>query len=281
MKIYDFVYYGWKCYMEAGMSILCYGLGSKRRLLDGFSKVLSKEGHCSMSVYGFKSKIDSTMIIFKVAKYILGLDNENLCVYEMLHKLSEPNIFHNQPLFIILHNIDGIGLRTKYHQDILSRLVISTNIRIVASFDHMDTPIIWDRSLVLKYRWIYYHLPTYETYLQELSHMTIRSKITEKNKATLGENIQINKQFPKATMKILSLLIEFTKTEKYKDGITFESLSLLCRTNWILSNKDTLKKIIQKLLDENIVGKRWKQQTKLFYNLLKKTTQNKFMNQSN
>jgi origin recognition complex subunit 2 len=268
--------------MEAGMSILCYGWGSKRRLLDGFSKVLSKAGHRSMSVYGFKPNIDSTRIIFKVAKYILGLDNVNFSVSELLRKLSEPNILHNQLLFIILHNIDGIGLRTKYHQDMLSQLITSTNIRIIASFDHMDTPIIWNRSLILKYRWIYYYIPTYENYLHELRHMTIRSKTIGKNKTTLGGTFQALKQLPSAKMKTLSLLIEFTNTKKYKDGITFESLLSLCRANWILSRTDTLKNIIQELLDQDIVEKRWKHQTKLFYSLVKKkSAQKNFIKQLN
>merc|ERR1712226_358173 len=109
------------------------------------------------------------------------MGNVNFSASELLRKLSEPNIFHNQPLFIILHNIDGIGLRTKYHQDMLSQLITSTNIRIVASFDHMDTPIIWDRSLVLKYRWIYYYIPTYENYSHELRHMIVRFKIIGRN----------------------------------------------------------------------------------------------------
>lgn len=72
---------------------------------------------------------------------LLGLDcptNPNDCL-ELIEKILKSNL--DDRLYLIIHNIDGIMLRSSKAQNILAGLATISNIRIIASVDHINAPL--------------------------------------------------------------------------------------------------------------------------------------------
>lgn len=69
---------------------------------------------------------------------------------------------------VVIHNIDGPGLRDYETQQYLARLAACTHIRIVASIDHVNAPLYWDRNMAhAQFNWCWYHVPTFSPYKVE------------------------------------------------------------------------------------------------------------------
>lgn len=72
---------------------------------------------------------------------LLGLDcptNSNDCL-KLIEKILKNN--SDDRLYLIIHNIDGIMLRSNKAQNILAGLATISNIRIIASVDHINAPL--------------------------------------------------------------------------------------------------------------------------------------------
>lgn len=54
---------------------------------------------------------------------------------------SHYNRKRNDPLFIIVHNLDGTMLRNEKAQNILSKLASLESVHMIASLDHINTPL--------------------------------------------------------------------------------------------------------------------------------------------
>lgn len=72
---------------------------------------------------------------------LLGLScptNSNDCL-ELIEKILRDN--PDDRLYLIIHNIDGIMLRSSKAQNVLAGLAAIPNIRIIASVDHINAPL--------------------------------------------------------------------------------------------------------------------------------------------
>lgn len=64
--------------------------------------------------------------------------NPNDCL-ELIEKTLKANT--DDRLYLIIHNIDGIMLRSNKAQNILAHLATIPNIHILASVDHINAPL--------------------------------------------------------------------------------------------------------------------------------------------
>lgn len=64
--------------------------------------------------------------------------NPNDCL-ELIEKILSNN--PDDRLYLIIHNIDGIMLRSSKAQNVLASLAAISNIRIIASVDHINAPL--------------------------------------------------------------------------------------------------------------------------------------------
>jgi len=89
-----------------------------------------------------------------------------------------------KPIYLVIHNLEGAGLRNRLAQETLSTLVAHSKvrhnndndnvggvnaIRLVASFDHVDAPAtLWNVQTSANFRWIWKEVHTHRPYTQEL-----------------------------------------------------------------------------------------------------------------
>jgi origin recognition complex subunit 2 len=102
------------------------------------------------------------------------------------------------PIFLVIHNLEGFGLRNRLAQETIASLVAYSKvkhcgvnaIRLVASVDHVDAPaMLWNASTMALYSWIWKDVHTYRPYVQELvmlSKEEINTSSSKKRRSSGG-----------------------------------------------------------------------------------------------
>ncbi|KAK7060584.1 Origin recognition complex subunit 2 [Paramarasmius palmivorus] len=139
--------------LRAGFNILCYGFGSKRRLLNEFAvERCSKAGHVVVA-NGFQPDFNFKEML-RAVENVPGFSSfssqtSSNSVESQVQRIRE---FFNQHaskkghLYIVIHNIDSPILRAPKTQSLLATLAQSPGIHIIASIDHINAPLIWSSS---------------------------------------------------------------------------------------------------------------------------------------
>lgn len=138
---YDSYFTKWLLLMNEGYNILLYGLGSKRNLLQSFhSKMLADKP--VIVVNGFFPTLTIKDILEAITSDILDLNVHSANFHELVDIIEEEfSYLPDTHLFLIVHNLDGTMLRNNKAQNILARLAKIDNIHLLASIDHINTPL--------------------------------------------------------------------------------------------------------------------------------------------
>ncbi|CCD22897.1 origin recognition complex subunit 2 NDAI_0A07430 [Naumovozyma dairenensis CBS 421] len=183
--------------LSQGFTLLFYGIGSKKSLLEEFSlKYLSpklayvreannqKNESLSLSdiikpptdgipcvvINGYNPTINYREVFSDISSILYPADltrNDlkfwgNLVILQ-IQKMNE--FYKTQPpdikLIIVVHNLDGPVLRKAAFQTMLSSLAMIRQIAIVASVDHIYAPLLWDNTRAQNYNFIFHDVTDY------------------------------------------------------------------------------------------------------------------------
>lgn len=138
---YESYFTKWLFLMNEGYNILLYGLGSKRNLLQAFHrKVLANRP--VIVVNGFFPTLTVKDILEAITGDVLDLSVHSANFHELVDLIEEEfSYLPDTHLFLIVHNLDGTMLRNSKAQNILARLAKIDNIHLLASIDHINTPL--------------------------------------------------------------------------------------------------------------------------------------------
>ncbi|KAJ7598620.1 origin recognition complex, subunit 2 [Mycena floridula] len=172
--------------LSAGFNVLCYGYGSKRDLLNKLAK-----RHCSKAGYtvvanGFQPDFTLKELL-KSIETLPGVTDSQLGSSSPESQTRRIDDFFNKSsarhLYIIIHNIDALPLRAAKAKACLSQLAMNPHIHIIASVDHINSPLLWttseitarksdaDRSSSIRgYSWLWHDLTTLAPYDRELAY---------------------------------------------------------------------------------------------------------------
>lgn len=246
-------YEQWEEELDQGFSLLCYGFGSKRRVLNDLVKErLSKRGHCVVinghfpgtAIRDVLAQIEDNLGIPQdtpaPAAAITPLERSAFRTYAYF--LPDTAISANRkrswpispaPMYLIIHNIDAPGLRSPRSLGILSLLASSPRIHLIASFDHLHTPLLFSSTLTdtpphdyppgswegtplasRGFNWIYHNVTTYDDYDLELTYQRLSASssiggITSSSVGGISEEgaLQILRSVPPMALRLLKLLL--------------------------------------------------------------------------
>jgi len=175
--------------MAEGFNLLLYGFGSKRRVLNHFAMdYCSKAGYVVVA-NGFRPdftmkdlliSIENVPGISSLEVLSATVESQAKRIYDFFAESSQ-----KRHLYIIIHNIDAAPLRSAKAKSCLALLALNPRIHIVASIDHINTPLLWASSEVSArkqevntsgfvpsrgFAWLWHDLTTLASYDFELAY---------------------------------------------------------------------------------------------------------------
>ena len=144
------LYARFMCELLQGFNILCYGLGSKRQILNQFATdYCQKQGHVVV-VNGFQPESSLKDVLNSIENIpdIQELDLSATTVERRTKRIYDFFISSEVDLYIIIHNIDATPFRATKTRSALAFLAHNTHIHLIASIDHINAPLLWSSSEV-------------------------------------------------------------------------------------------------------------------------------------
>lgn len=123
-----------------GFNILVYGLGSKRYLLDEF-RTRYLDGKNVIVVNGYFPGLTIKEIFNSITDGVLEHSGTFVNTVEQLEFIEQEFSSTRVEAYVIIHNMDGPSLQFSREQEVLCRLAAAPGLHVVASTDHINTPL--------------------------------------------------------------------------------------------------------------------------------------------
>lgn len=160
-------FHEWSVALATSESVLLYGLGSKRKTLTSFGKYLSREGDV-VRLDGYNPGVNLSQF-FNLLRLSFGGSNLGDGTFESSSAKKQSTLLGNLfaverslPLFILINNIDGLGLQSHLAQEALANLKTCSKrsngsfmIRIVATIDNVNSALtLWSPLVEHDFNWV-------------------------------------------------------------------------------------------------------------------------------
>ncbi|KAG6434013.1 hypothetical protein SASPL_105633 [Salvia splendens] len=250
-------YAEWVFMLRCGFGLLMYGFGSKKGLIEDFASTALTD-YSVVVINGYLQSINLKQVTVALAELLM----EQLKTQRKLENyLKNQQPFHTQSMddlisfldgphwddgesfvCVVVNNIDGPALRDSESQQYLARLAACSHTLMVASTDHVNAPLLWNKKMVhTEFNWYWYHVPTYAPYKVEgiffppiLAHSG--SAQTVKTASIVLQSLTPNAQ------------------NSYCEKLT--CLCNLCRERFLVSSQITLNAHLTEFKDHELVKTR-------------------------
>jgi len=164
----------WRFQIDSGFNLLLHGYGSKIKIASQFCRDYCDDGIC-ISIKGFNPTATSQGLMTTILDHFYKQSKHDGDYRANPSRSDQMKIIKHlfagtiDKMYILIHNIDGINLRNLNQQTILSELASISNIHMIATIDNVSSPRLWDYTLKTRYNWISHHVPTFESYVTEIT----------------------------------------------------------------------------------------------------------------
>ncbi|XP_017084579.2 LOW QUALITY PROTEIN: origin recognition complex subunit 2 [Drosophila eugracilis] len=255
MEEYRSYFPKWMCILNEGFNILLYGLGSKRQLLQSFHReVLEKQ--TVLVVNGFFPSLTLKDMLDSITSEILDAGISPANPHEAVDMIEEEfSLIPETHLFLIVHNLDGAMLRNIKAQAILSRLARVPNIHLLASIDHINTPLLWDQGKLSSFNFSWWDCTTMLPYTNETA---FENSLLVQNSGELALS-SMRSVFSSLTTNsrgIYMVIVKYQLKNKGNatyQGMPFKDLYSSCREAFLVSSDLALRAQLTEFLDHKLV----------------------------
>ncbi|KAJ3261973.1 Origin recognition complex subunit 2 [Boothiomyces macroporosus] len=172
-----------------------------------------------------------------------------------------PNISLKPVLSKIISDVimydEGPGLQNEQSQRILSQLAACKSIYFIASFDNINTPLLWDNTKLSNFNFIWHDLTTFEPYLIETSFET---NILGKNKTNSFQGTKyVLDSLTSNAKQIFLLLAEhqlsvMESKASSNDGLSFQTFYQRANESFLCTSQLTFKTLLTEFKDHEIIS---------------------------
>lgn len=242
-------YQHWRFLLRQRFSLLFYGLGSKRSLLEAFAEEALTDGGV-LVCDGLAPGINAKQVLQAVAGALTHRSCKSHSHSELLSLIvSEPPC---RQLYVLLHNIDGPGLRAGEEQLWLSRLSQAPAVRLVASVDHVNAALLWNSRVAAAFNWLWVDGTTYAGYDAETAHVapiitSCKQSATKRGATTVLASLVSNAR------EVFKVLAAQQLQDPSAAGVSFPVLLRIVRERYILSNEHGLKSVLAEFRDHELI----------------------------
>ncbi|GAV62705.1 ORC2 domain-containing protein [Cephalotus follicularis] len=270
---YKALYSKWVFELRCGFGLLMYGFGSKKALIEDFASTALKE-YSVVVINGYLQSINMKQAMIAIAGVLWdqlknkGRDSSgsfpkgqqpfsSQSIDSLLAFFDGPQVEENDCcVCVVVHSIDGPALRGAEFQLLLARLASCSHIRIVASIDHVNAPLLWDKKMVhTQFNWCWYHVPTFAPYKVEgiffpliLAHGNTTQ--SAKTAAIVLQSLTPNAQ------SVFKILAGYQLSHPDEEGMPMDNLYTICRERFLVSSLVTLNSHLTEFKDHELVKTR-------------------------
>ncbi|KAF9551327.1 Origin recognition complex subunit 2 [Mortierella hygrophila] len=269
--LYEEQFSQWFFELVSGFNLLIYGYGSKRQLLTQFATTMLTDAPLII-INGYFPTVTIKEILDKISSTALnysgptGSLQEQVAFIRAYFAQPERDI---QKLYLLIHNIDGSGLRAEKTQSALSLLASCPHIHLIASIDHINANILWDTVKSARFNWVWHELTTFRPYLTETSFensiMVRQGELGARGIQFVLASLTSN---GKGLFRVLAehqIQSETNPddnnggasnggTKNYMDlGMAYNALFKKCQENFLVSNAVTFRTQLTEFRDHRIV----------------------------
>ncbi|KAM4551473.1 origin recognition complex subunit 2 [Odontesthes bonariensis] len=248
----------WMLQLQLGFSVLVYGLGSKKALLEDFRvSHLSQEIH--LVVNGFFPSITLKSILNALTCEVLEHQGSFRTPSDQIQFVTQT--LRDSPdlhVYLLIHNIDGPMLRGEKAQSALGQLASLPNLHLVASLDHINAPLVWDQFKQSQFNWLWWECVTFQHYTEETSYEN--SLLVQQTGAlALSSLTHVLRSLTPNARGIFKLLVGFqleNKDNPSYTGLSFQDFYQRCREAFLVNSDLTLRTQLTEFRDHKLIRTR-------------------------
>ena len=242
----------WLIYLTEGYNLVCYGVGSKRKLLIHFAKKMLKYDH-HVVINGYFPNLTVRDILNSITNEMLGCNSTFRSTNDQLNYIR--NSRHNQ-LYLLINNIDGSNLRNEKSQQVLAELSAVEHVHVIATIDHINAPLLWDEQKAKLFNWLWFDCTTFDKYSDETSIET-SLMVKQTGAIALSSMTHVLRSLTPNARGIFKLLATFQQ-ESGPDfqGITFQDFYMKCREKFLVNSDATLRTQLTEFKDHMLIKTR-------------------------
>jgi len=246
----------WLSLLHRGYNIVTYGLGSKKSLLHQFHEQFLADKD-TVVVNGFFPSLTIKSILSHISDDVLEMESTSANTTEHLTEIltaMDDEIHH---LYLLVHNIDGVNLRSEKYQDVLASLAGHPKIHLICSIDHINAPLIWDQRRLSKLNFIWFDCTTFLPYREETGGETnLMTRQTGglqlASLASVWASLTPNAK--KVFLKIVHYQMENTETGTVDyPGLSFMELYRICRADFLVASDLALRAQLTEFRDHKLI----------------------------
>ncbi|XP_038646199.1 origin recognition complex subunit 2-like [Scyliorhinus canicula] len=246
------LFHKWMLQTQLGFSLILYGLGSKRELLEEFRSTML-EGTVHVVVNGFFPSITLKSILNSVTEEVLEHEGSFRNPVDQLNFIIRA--FEEDStldLYLLIHNIDGQMLRGCRNQQILSQLSTIPGIHLIASIDHLNAPLMWDQTRSCLFNWLWYEVTTFKPYTEETSYEN-SLLVRQSGALALSSLTHVLRSLTPNARGIFKLLAQFQLENKDNPGMSFQDFYQRCRDAFLVNSNLTLRAQLTEFRDHKLI----------------------------
>ena len=159
----------WFALLRRGFSVLLSGFGSKKRLLTQFARTWLVDSPVVV-VNGYCASLSARHVLSALTAQVMCSAQAYRDVAGQLHDIVQ---FFSAPtadvphVYLVVHSLDGPGLRSAGLQALLSVLSALPTVHVVASVDHARAPLMWDAATRARFTFAHARVDTWAAYEEE------------------------------------------------------------------------------------------------------------------
>jgi origin recognition complex subunit 2 len=183
LELHSRAYHQWIFELEEGFNVCLYGYGSKRVIIDMFTRhlyahLLEHEAYQGTKskpkiavINGYSAGITIKDVLTTVASAVvpanIKMPNQPASLLDfLLDYLTNNPPRHAIP--VIMNSIDSIYLRKNPAPSMLARLAAHPAINLVCTADTPNFPLLWDVGLKTQYKFLFHDTTTFAPYDVEI-----------------------------------------------------------------------------------------------------------------
>ncbi|XP_028987068.1 origin recognition complex subunit 2 [Betta splendens] len=248
----------WMLQLQLGFSVLVYGLGSKKGLLEDFRvSYLSEAIH--LVINGFFPSITLKSILNALTCEVLEHQGSFRTPSDQIQFIAQT--LKDSPdlhVYLLIHNIDGPMLRGEKTQSALGQLASIPNLHLVASLDHINAPLVWDQFKQSQFNWLWWECVTFQHYAEETSYEN--SLLVQQTGAlALSSLTHVLRSLTPNARGIFKLLVKFqleNKDNHSYTGLSFQDFYQRCREAFLVNSDLTLRTQLTEFRDHKLIRTR-------------------------